>query len=765
MTVLLYFLSLLFLALFIWQIASPEEVLRRKLAIGLILCALAISGISLFWSTPGAAERPWPVNLKPGIDLKGGTQFTVQLEGEPSPAALGQAVEVIRRRVDERGVTEPLIQPAGSNRILVQIPGIRENDKTFYREQLERVAHLEFRMMNERNADILSGTEPLPIDSEILPLRDTDKSGQTTYRQIVVRKRAAMSGKYVNKAFRSVDAASLPVVIIQFNEEGKEIFGRLTSENVGKNLAIVLDGEVFSAPHINGAIYGNCEISGGNMSADEAEQLASVLENPLETPVKIVDERGVDPSLGKNSIDAGFKACLIGLAAVIIFMVAYYHLVGVFAVGALFVNLFLLLGLLSQFGATLTLPGIAGIVLTIGMSVDANVLIFERIREELKKGADLRMAIASGYDRAFSSILDANVTTIIPAAIMIWLGSGAVKGFGVVLTLGILSSLFSALIVTRCGLDWLLALRPQTKLTMASIFERPNFNFLAWRWPALAFTAFIMLASIGLWYQKGDQAYGVDFRGGDLLTLTFANKVPNDQIDTAMGSQNATAQYQKDLDNTHEVLSIRTSFGEGEKIEANLKNSFPEAGFDRASLEKVDAAIGKEFKEKSAIALLLGIAGIFFYVLWRFETGYALGAIAALIHDVVISFGVFIFFGYELSLPAVGAILTVAGYSINDTIVVFDRVRENIKGYQGGNLTALMNESLNATLSRTLLTSGTTLVAILALYIFGGRVIGDFALLLLVGVTAGTFSTLFIAAPIVLLWNTRKRPASAMATA
>jgi SecD/SecF fusion protein len=758
MTVLLYFFSLLFLALFIWQIASPEDVLRRKLSVGLVACALAISGISLFWIPPGGGERPWPLNLKPGIDLNGGTQFTIQLEGDPTASALGQAVEVIRRRIDAGGVTEPLIQPAGSNRILVQIPGIRESDKAFYREQLERVAHLEFRLVSDDNASILAESDPLPVDCEILPLRDTDKQGKTTYRKIVVRKRAAMSGKYVSKAFRSIDAASLPVVIIQFNDEGKEIFGRLTSDNVGKNLAIVLDGEVFSAPHINGPIYGNCEISGGNMSATEAEQLASVLENPLETPVKIVNERGVDPSLGKSSIEAGFRACLIGLIAVIVFMIAYYRTAGVLAVAALLVNLFLLLGLLSQFGATLTLPGIAGIVLTIGMSVDANVLIFERIREEMAKGADLRMAISSGFDRAFSSIFDANITTIIPAAIMIWLGTGAIKGFGVVLTLGILSSLFAALIVTRCGFDWLLALRPGTRLHMASFFEKPNFDFLAWRWPALAATVLIMLACAGLWFQKGDAVYGVDFRGGDLLTLSYTTKIPDDQITGAAGSRNAIAQYQRSVDQRDEVLSVRSSFGEGEKIEAFLKEAFPGAGFSRISLEKVDSSIGHEFKIQSLIALTLGMAGIFFYVLWRFESSYALGAIAALIHDVVVALGVFILCGYELSLPAIGAILTVAGYSLNDTIVVFDRVRETLKLNRGnGDLASLMNESLNATLSRTLLTSGTTLTAVLALYIFGGRVIGDFALLLVVGITAGTYSSLFIASPIVLLWHKRKR--------
>jgi len=749
--------SLLFLVFFIWYLAAHEDKVRRTVALAVIGSMLAICGLSLFRHHNGH----WTLNIKPGLDLKGGTQFTLQLAGEPSSSALDQAVEVIRKRIDKDGVSEPVIQPAGSNRILVQIPGINEDDKQKYRQQLQQVARLEFKMVHPDSdnllADIKAGKATLPFDYEILPYVQRDAKNQKTRQEMVVRKRAGLTGRYVKNAWASADQLNRPTVIVDFDSEGREMFSRLTGENIGHAMAIVLDGEIYSAPVIRTMISGSCEISGGSMSRAEAIQLASVLENPLETPVTVVDERGVDPTLGKASIVSGFNSAVIGLLAVAVFTLVYYRLAGVIAVAALFLNLFILLGLLAQFGFTLTMPGVAGIILTIGIGVDANVLIFERIREELDQKKPLRSAVAAGFNKAFSSILDANVTSLIASVLLYWQGSGAIQGFAVVLSLGILSSLFAALIVSHAAFEWLLEYVKLESLSMARVFSNPDFDFMKYKWPAIAGSLLLVLASVTGYLHQGDKAYGVDFVGGDLLTLSFEQKIPDDQIREAVAGTNAVPQYQRATTGSAEVLSLRSPFGQGEKVESLLKQKFPQASFSRLQLDKVAAVIGNEFKQRAAMALLLGVIGIFIYVMWRFESSYALGAIVALIHDVIITLGLFVLMGRELSLITVGAVLTIAGYSINDTIIVFDRIREGLKHDSRTPLATVMNLCINATLSRTLLTSGLTLIAVLALYLFGGLVIHDFALMLLLGIVVGTYSSIFIASPVVLLFGGHKR--------
>jgi SecD/SecF fusion protein len=772
MNLTIFFVSFLFLIFFIWYLATTNERTRRLTA-GLQMAALTVICLLSLFATFGPAKVNGILgtNIQPGLDLKGGSQFTIQLAGTPSPQALDQAVEVIRKRIDAKGVAEPLIQPAGDNRILVQIPGIDEELKQTYRAQLERVAKLEFRMVHPKSDSILSDIKAggvVPVGYEVLPYRQTDLKNVVTMSELVVKRRAAMSGRYVRAAARSFTQLSQPEVIIYFTSEGSDLFGQTTKNIIDESaleggegrMAIVLDGEVYSAPGFrdNRPIYGDsCVISGG-FTATEAEELASVLENPLETPVSIVDERGVDPSLGKASVQDGFRAGLIGLVAVIVFMLIYYHISGLFAVVALMFNMLVLLGLLAQLGFTLTLPGIAGIVLTIGMAVDANVLIFERIREELASGNDLRSAIGQGFSKAFSSIMDANVTTLIAAVIMFWQGTGAIQGFAITLCLGIVSSVFSAIIVTRTCFDWLLFWKEPKTLTMLSVFSKANWDFMKVGKLALTLSILAMIASAALWVQKGDKVYGVDFLGGDLMTLSFKDKVPDDQVRSVLGSEVAI-QFQTSAGSGEQVLSLRTPFNEAEAAESKLMAAFPSAGFERQSLDKVQAVIGQEFKEKAILALVLGIAGIFVYVFMRFEFSFAVGAIVALIHDVIVTLGLFTLLGKEFSLITVGAILTLAGYSINDTIVTFDRIRETLKKDTRTPMADVLNAGVNATLSRTFLTAGTTLIAVFALYLFGGLVIHEFSFILLAGVIIGTYSSVFIAAPIVLLFGERTRKA------
>ena len=749
-------LSLVFFVLFIGYFLTTETRKRMRLSVFLTLTLTALCLTSLFAKDETGA---WKVKIKPGLDLRGGTQFLLELAGNTGQGTLDQAVEVIRKRVDSVGVAEPVIQPVGQNRIIVQIPGVSEADKASYRRQLERVAKLEFTLVHERSDELVGDgkTKPqIPIDSQLLMLRDRQPNGTVKEFPIVVKRRTEISGKSVANAFRSVDQLGRAVVIIEFNPEGRKKFGNLTEQNIGRRLAVILDGEVYSAPVIRSAIYGSCEISGGNMSSVEAEELASVLKNPLENPVSIIDERGVDPSLGASSVESGFRAGWVSLVAVGLFVLLYYRWLGLVSVFGLALNILILLGLLAQFGFTLTLPGLAGLILTIGIGVDANVLVFERIREELVHHRTALEAVGSGFQRAFSSILDANVTTVIAAAILFWQGSGPVQGFATVLCLGIFSSMFAALIISRTGAEWLAEKGGRGSLHMMRLFENCKINFLGLRGPAFILSGLLLGAGLVTVAIKGEKVLGVDFTGGDLVTFSFQEKVDDGKIRSSLGSMAEVVQYQRSPVGGQEVLSLRTAFGMGEKAGETLAKDFPQAKFQQLQLDKVAGVVGNELKQKALIALILGMIAIFFYTTWRFETSFAIGAIVALLHDVLISLGIFALLGRELSLPMVGAILAVAGYSINDTIVIFDRIREFFRGGVGADRAGVMNLAINQTLSRTLLTSGTTFLAVLVLFLLGGRVINDFSLILLIGIVVGTYSSIFIASPIVLLFG-RKR--------
>jgi SecD/SecF fusion protein len=749
-------LSLVFFVLFIGYFLTTETRKRMRLSVFLTLTLTALCLTSLFAKDETGA---WKVKIKPGLDLRGGTQFLLELAGSTGQGTLDQAVEVIRKRVDSVGVAEPVIQPVGQNRIIVQIPGVSEADKASYRRQLERVAKLEFTLVHERSDELVGDgkTKPqIPIDSQLLMLRDRQPNGTVKEFPIVVKRRTEISGKSVANAFRSVDQLGRAVVIIEFNPEGRKKFGNLTEQNIGRRLAVILDGEVYSAPVIRSAIYGSCEISGGNMSSVEAEELASVLKNPLENPVSIIDERGVDPSLGASSVQSGFRAGWVSLVAVGLFVLLYYRWLGLVSVFGLALNILILLGLLAQFGFTLTLPGLAGLILTIGIGVDANVLVFERIREELVHHRTALEAVGSGFQRAFSSILDANVTTVIAAAILFWQGSGPVQGFATVLCLGIFSSMFAALIISRTGAEWLAEKGGRGSLHMMRLFENCKINFLGLRGPAFILSGLLLGAGLVTVVIKGEKVLGVDFTGGDLVTFSFQEKVDDGKIRSSLGSMAEVVQYQRSPVGGQEVLSLRTAFGMGEKAGETLAKDFPQAKFQQLQLDKVAGVVGNELKQKALIALILGMIAIFFYTTWRFETSFAIGAIVALLHDVLISLGIFALLGRELSLPMVGAILAVAGYSINDTIVIFDRIREFFRGGVGADRAGAMNLAINQTLSRTLLTSGTTFLAVLVLFLLGGRVINDFSLILLIGIVVGTYSSIFIASPIVLLFG-RKR--------
>jgi SecD/SecF fusion protein len=593
-----------------------------------------------------------------------------------------------------------------------------------------------------------------------------------------------LTGKYVERAGVIRDPVSnRPQITCKFNTEGGQIFGRLTTEHVRERMAIVLDGELYSAPVINEPILGGSCVINGDFDLKEAWQLANVLENPLQTPVRLLDTEEVDPSLGKDSIESGIRSALIGTVAVGVFMLVYYMTCGVVATLAMLLNIVILLGVMCSVGTTLTLPGIAGVVLTIGMAVDANVLIFERIREELAAGKSVRGALNSGYDRAFGTIFDSNLTTLIASVLLIYLGTGPVKGFGVTLTIGISVSMFTALVVTRLVFDWLLE-RNLLKLSMLHLVKGTNIDFMQWSKPAFAISWIVIVVGLGYGAMvRGKQALSVDFVGGDALTFSFAQRVETDKLRHLISSVEFSEQveaggkaeartrkvgdplvsYQKNQNKSTESLRVTVPAGAGVAVKDAMVKAFPEAKFKLDQSRQVGAIIGGEILRSGLMALGLSLFGILVYVAFRYEFSFAVGAVVAVAHDVLMTAGIYCLTslwgdGRQFNATTVAALLTIVGFSINDTIVIFDRIREDLKTGVRGTFSELLNRALNQTLSRTIITSGTVFIATVALYLFGGGPINDFAFLFLWGVITGTYSSIYIASALVLWWHKGQRP-------
>lgn len=706
--------------------------------------------------------------IKLGLDLQGGTAFLVEMDTnrleqvESKDRALAQGIEVLRRRLDKFGIAEPIIQQAGNNRISIQMPGLSEVDKQSAKTQIEQAAFLEFRLVHPRSDELIEEGFGEPGYERMVETR-IDQQGNEIKNPYLVKigPEKGLTGKYVTRAFVSPDIIGRWEINMEFNSEGARLFGEVTSENTGRQLAIVLDGELYSAPAINTPILNGKAVITGDFDYQEAYGLANVLENPLEAPVRIIEERGVDPSLGKDSIASGYKATLVAMTLVSLFMLIYYMKSGVIAVIALALNVVILLGVMCSLDATLTLPGIAGIALTIGMAVDANVLIYERIREELESGKSIAGSVRAGYDKAFSTIFDANVTTLISSIILIRMGTGPVKGFGVTLTIGLIVSMFTALFVTRLIYDWLFRIQALSSLNMMKIIGKTKFEFLKWSKPAFIASWVLVLVGVGFGISRGSGVLGVDFTGGDEALFRFEERIDVDTIRSTVAEVaggEPMIQYQKDLATGEETLKITTGFGTQEEVLNALATTYPEAGLERISINKVGPTVGAEILRSAIAAALLAMFGILVYVAFRYEFSFAIGAVIAVIHDVLMTIGWFCLTGREFSAPMVAAILTIIGFSINDTIVIFDRIREDLKLGVKGSFRDVIHIALNETLARTVITSGTMLLAGVALYIFGGGVINDFAFTIIVGVLTGTYSTIYIATSVVLYWNKGQRP-------
>jgi len=707
--------------------------------------------------TEGKLVKEGKINL--GLDLQGGMHLvllvdTSQLSPEEAKDAPDRALEIIRNRIDQFGVLEPSIQKQGRDRIVIQLPGVTDRERAL--KLVKSSAHLEFRIVADEPelvSEALAGNTPEGYELKELEQRD----GKT--EQILLVKKAALGGDALVDATTEFSQSTFnqPYVSIEFDKPGGQIFANLTEENVGRRLAIVLDGTVYSAPVIREKIpSGRAQIT-GNFSVQEASDLAIVLRaGALPAPVEIIEERTVGPSLGKDSIEKGIKAIVIGGLLVLAFMAAYYLIAGLIADFALILNMILITGALSYFHATLTLPGIAGLVLTIGMSVDANVLIFERIREESKLGKSIRAAIQSGFRRAFVTILDANLTTLITALILFQFGTGPVRGFATVLSIGIISSMFTALVVTRLILELLtMGKNKINKLVMLQFVKNLKINFIGIR--KITYIISVIFIAFGLFkfISRGELNYGIDFTGGVLQQYKFERAISLDEIRASLRKIGTGYAPRQQFSDKREIL-IRTQEDNSQEIMSEFKSTFKDNRFDIMRIEKVGPSVGKDLRGKAVKTVIFAMIGICLYVSFRFEFRFAVAAIVALLHDVGISLGAIALTQRELSIPVVAALLTIIGYSINDTIVVFDRIREDRKLMRKATYKEIINTSINQTFSRTLLTSLTTLMVVLSLYFLGGDVIKDFAFVMMIGVLSGTYSSIFIASPILIDWPSKR---------
>lgn len=670
-------------------------------------------------------------------------------------SAVSQSIEVVRRRVDELGTTEPLIQRQGDDRIIVQVPGLQDPQRL--KSLLNQTAKLSFHMVDTTMPiqEALNGRPP--ATSQVMYSNDDPPV------PYLIERRALVSGENLVDAQASFNQQNNePVVTFRFDSRGAQRFAQATQQNVGRPFAIVLDDQVISAPVIREPIIGGSGQISGNFSVQGANDLAVLLRaGALPATLTVVEERTVGPSLGADSINAGLYASAIGAVGVLVFMVVFYGFFGVLANIALVVNVVMLLALLSIVGSTLTLPGIAGIVLTIGMAVDSNVLIYERIREEVRSGKPLIQSLDQGFQRAFATIIDANLTTLIVAGVLFYMGTGPVRGFAVTLGLGIITTVFTAYTLTAWMFGvWVRRSRPKhlPKGVRTGIFDGRDYPFMAIRRYIFGITTVVLLICVGGFVTKGLNL-GIDFQGGSIIEI----KAKQGEADLAdirnrLNELNL-GEIQAQGFGTPQDALIRIQAQEGgenaEQSAITLVRGALEDNYDFRRVEVVGPAVSGDLTFTSTIGILIAMFATMIYIWVRFEWQFALGAIISMAHDVILTIGMFVFFGLEFNLTSIAAVLTIMGYSLNDTVVIYDRIRENLRRYKKMPLPVLIDASLNQTLSRTILTGLTVLLALASLYLFGGEVIRSFTFAMLFGVLIGVFSSVYIAAPILILFNLR----------
>jgi SecD/SecF fusion protein len=718
----------------------------------------------------------------------GGQQYSLTLRPKEIEAfkedTLRRSLEILRNRIDQFGVTEPIIVPQGTDQIVVQLPGIQDPARA--RALIKQTAQLEFKKVDDESPvslpELIDQAEKsgqlkdrfdraevnkalagkIPADDEVYyELRRDPDTHRETKIPLLLRKKVLLTGDRVENAVVRPEGAEI-AVIVHFNTEGAQEFARITRENVKKRLAIILDNVVRSAPVIQEPITGGVARITGNFSPEEASDLATVLRvGALPASVKIVQDITVGPTLGQDSIKKGLISGVLAILLVVAFMIFYYHFSGLVADYALILNTIMLLGCLSLFGATLTLPGIAGIILSLGMAVDSNVLIYERMREEFAAGKPLKAGIDGGYDKAFWTIIDSHVTTLITALVLFIFGTGPIKGFAVTLSLGVSLNLFTALFGTRVVYDWSILKRWLKHLKFLELIKKPNLDFIGKRYYAFAFSA--VLGALGIfafvsliWLGHGN--LGVEFTGGAVVQFNAAHTFTVSEVRHALEQEGwGQAEIQPIEGGTGLMVRMKTLSGVSvsqmsDKLAEALNKGIPQNHFKAVGTTEIGASISKDLRKKAIIAISLSLLAIIIYLWFRFEFIFGIAATVATFHDVLAVLGVLYLMHREITLLVVTALLTIAGYSLTDTVVVFDRIRENL-ARRRGTLGEIINVSINEVLSRTIITSATVFLVVVALFIFGGVVLEDFALAMILGVIVGTYSSVFVASPIVFAWR------------
>ncbi len=779
-----------------------------------------------FWGKPDSTNkmlleyvrRQAAGHVRLGLDIRGGTEFVIGWdEADIMPDERGnrasadevrrEVLENLERRVNALGVAEPEIKPIGATSVSVRMPTVTEDDKQSIRDLLKTAGKLEFHIVHPENQRLVA--EYMAKSADFTPpagytLVETEAQGKRDEGSLYFIKKHAepVRGSDVTKAWATVGTYGGFEVQLAFNSAGAKAFGDVTGANVGNLMAIMLDGKVYSAPEIKDAIRGgNCQIT-GRFTLDEAQGLASILNGgrmPVQT--RIDSEFGTDPTLGADSIKSGILAGIVGAIAVILFMLIYYHLSGAVAVFAMVANILFQVGTMAILGATFTLPGIAGIVLTIGMAVDANILIYERFREEQAAGKTVANSIQAGFSRAFWTIFDSHVTALIAGIILYWFGTGPVKGFAVALSIGVVANLFTSIVLSRSVYDVMLNYCPPKKLSMFHIFSKvPHIDFMGMRRVFFVVSGILTIAAIGLiaWRFQRGEALSTDFTGGATMTYKYDRSFTPPGVD-AIRREAETAGIGRDLRIGYKTAGVTQEYlleitipqmlaekmarekgmvakelaaapGTKQAVAAEkaatkamesliaqmtdvLQAKFPQAKFEQKQTYHVGSTVGDQFKKYAVWSLLLSWIAIILYLAFRFEFAYGVAAVIALIHDVIVAAGVGALMDKQLSLTVLAALLTIVGYSVNDTIVVFDRIRESFSLQRKGSYEEVVNLSINQTLSRTLLTSVTVFFCVLSLYLLGGGAINDFALIMLTGVVVGTYSSVFVASAIVVAWH------------
>ncbi len=780
-----------------------KDALKEK-AISAVRGDSAPGSILLTLPNTGAVETVKTVikddfpNIDAAVEAKEGSfpRITIKLKDTEisfiRTHAVDQSLEIIRNRIDQFGVAEPVIIRQGADEIVVQLPGVRDPKRAM--KLLGDTAQLEFKIVAETpglniqelidqaksSGQWADGEDRkklnralqnrLPADTQIYFEKDKDKqTGQEIIRPLLLENQTLMTGDMIKNAqVRIGGQMNEPFVSIDLTARGGKVFASITEKNVHRRLAIVLDNVVRSAPSINEKIMGGSAQISGRFSHEEAADLAIILRvGALPAPVDIIQNLTVGASLGQDSIKQGMTAGIVGSLMVIVFMSFYYRLAGVIANGAMVLNILFLFAGLATLNATLTLPGIAGIILSIGMAVDSNILIFERMREEYERGKSIRSSVSSGFSEALSTVVDSHMTTLITSLALFLFGTGPIKGFAITLTLGIVFNLFTTLFCSHFVFDILLAYNKLKKIQFRQIIKRPNLDYMKLRY--ITYTISLILVGIGvvasIQFARGKANMGVDFSGGTLLQFKAGAAFTMDEVRQAFDKHELEGLDLQEVENQNSLI-VKVKKSEAvvgnlsEQIHSILTAELADKNFSLESRSEIGSSVSSVLRNKAGMAILLSLIGVVIYLAFRFDIRFGIAAAIATLHDIFIILGLCWLLDMEMTLMIVTALLTLGGYSLNDTVIIFDRIRENMAKDKSHTLITQINDSINQVVGRTIATGLTVCMTLLALFFLGGSVIHDFSFVLLWGVIIGTFSSAFVASPVLLLWPEKKEQSS-----